>query len=367
VQEVNFTRYIRFLSCFNCVLILDVAVNVEDLKQMPIYKIWSHICNGFITEVDYFLQFEDDDLKWEEEVKYLLVRDCYEDLYNKLVEAMQTKSKRGQHWLLLGTPGIGKTLFGLYLIYKIVKSAKNNSGENIPSFIYSDREGEAVYLSFDGQPRIASYRKQVADYVISDTIRKSSAVAQMFNLHITSVNNEGADAINKYNSANKLCMDVFAFEEYCILSKKIGVNKSDDELQFMYDIFGGSCRLLLANENIILKRDLYHVVLDEINFYFQHCFVKVKTKTRSNRTTKVVSKPITEAFEESAHRCAVVISNSIALRAKKSSMQVDNDAITMSLFMHKILDHDNVWEDAWASGFLKSLAGSIMDKKAHSY
>jgi hypothetical protein len=119
-------------------LILDVALNVEDFKQMPIYKIWSHICNGTITEVDHFLQFEDDDLVWDEGVKYLLVRDCYEDLYNKLVGAMQTQSNRRQHWLLLGTPGIGKTLFGLYLIYKIVKSAKNSSGEDIPSFMYSD-------------------------------------------------------------------------------------------------------------------------------------------------------------------------------------------------------------------------------------
>jgi hypothetical protein len=147
----------------------------------------------------------------------------------------------------------------------------------------------------------------------------------------------------------------------CVCLRRIlhSVEEADAELQFIYDIFGGSCRLLLANEGIILKRGLYDVVLGEINFYFQDCFVEVNTKTRSNRTTKVVSQPITEVFRESAHRCAVVISNLMSLKANKSS-------ITTSLFKHKILDDGNVWNDGWASGFLKSLAGSIMDKKAES-
>lgn len=348
-------------------MILDVTVKMEDadLKRMQIYKIWSHICNGSITEVDNFLQLEAGAFKWEEGVDFLLVRDCYEKLYNKLVSAIQTESRTSEHWLLLGTPGIGKSLFGFYLIYKIVTSANNNN-ENIPSFVYSGREGKAVYLSYDEQPHIALYVNQEADYVISDTVPLSAAMNRMFNLHITSINNEGASTVNKYNSKNKLCMDVFSFKEYSILSKKVCVNSEDAELRFTYDIFGGCCRLLLANEDITLNSDLYGIVLNEIKFYFQDCFVEVTTKTRSNRTTNVVSKPITAAFEKSAQRCAIVISNLMSLSASNSSKNIESEATTRSLFMHKISVEENVWNDEWASRFLKSLAGLIMDKKAET-
>lgn len=74
----------------------------------------------------------------------MYVRSCYPLLYQRLA---------GQHCaVLLGTPGIGKTMFGLYLLWRRLREREAPSGGHGP-VVYQSAEGLCVVLH-EGRPHM---------------------------------------------------------------------------------------------------------------------------------------------------------------------------------------------------------------------
>ena len=117
----------------------------------------------------------------------------------------------------------------------------------ICTFVYSDRSGLEYLLHFrESHPVVSKFTLQATpSYVISDTIPKLERAVKVLNMHISSVHDEKGNAFhNKILAAGELGglypFPTFSFLEYFLC----GYGKDEPELQFLYDSFGGSLRLL---------------------------------------------------------------------------------------------------------------------------
>jgi len=73
-----------------------------------------------------FLEFDHDLLGMGEYPKGIFVRECYKSMYQKVNDLFENTPENSEKVAtIMGTPGIGKTVFGLFVIYELLKEGKS--------------------------------------------------------------------------------------------------------------------------------------------------------------------------------------------------------------------------------------------------
>jgi len=81
-----------------------------------------------------FIQFKHELLGMSAYPEKLFVRECYKSMYDKVMEVLRNDNKRNVV-TVMGTPGIGKTVFGLLAMHKLLEEGNTvmyyHGGENV--------------------------------------------------------------------------------------------------------------------------------------------------------------------------------------------------------------------------------------------
>ena len=166
------------------------------LDDHALSKFWRAICNGEVEEKDHCLKFKNNKISWDVELdlSILLERGGYVDIYKMLITGQYKKM------LILGTPGIGKSLLQMYLMYRLVKDAKDTQ-KGIPTFIYRNKDKKSYYFHSDGTAHIVKRLDELSevkpDYYFSDTHTCGTADVNVCMVHATSIGNDSYEAFEK--------------------------------------------------------------------------------------------------------------------------------------------------------------------------
>lgn len=277
---------------------------------------------------------------WNEDIDLLYVRSSYRALNERIVAEKPRKA------MVSGTPGIGKSLFGLWFVYQKVVEAKA-ANESIPTFVFSNRSQVKYYMSHsDGKPIVTvcdGVHGPIPDYYISDTFGMINAKCNILNLHLTSSGSEGYDIFTKDNQCNGYILGPFSFAEYFECD---GCATNEELLQFKYDIFGGSLRLLRKIENTIYNQKVYDIVQLELQTFFDGVFAKN-------------GKPVIEMYNYTVELATRVISRFIVGTDPKKTSKDAAKLVESSLFRHQIQCGPNAWDLEYSSVFMGHLAAAL--------
>ena len=190
-------------------------------------------------------------------IQELYNRPCYDEITKEISTLT--------HALVLGTPGIGKTLYLQVLLVHLVRRAKDE-GKDPPSiyYKYSD-DSQITTLSFlsDGSViDISDVRpKPSPDYLLSDSVDLNVAPGKLLNLEVvTDSNFRGfGKRVDEAGKKGFVClMPVFSFHE---LQSIRPADMNDACAEFRYDVYGGSARNFIPRQ--LFSFDVLPVV-DEI-------------------------------------------------------------------------------------------------------
>ncbi|KAI8829219.1 hypothetical protein BJ741DRAFT_569414 [Chytriomyces cf. hyalinus JEL632] len=84
-----------------------------------------------------------------EKLKKLFVRLCYEDVFDLLLDGVKDGRK---FFAITGTPGIGKSPFFIYLLYRLMKSRSEGTSQSSPSLLNATRivfQTSEIFECFD--------------------------------------------------------------------------------------------------------------------------------------------------------------------------------------------------------------------------
>jgi len=127
--------------------------------------------------------------------------------------------------MLEGTPGIGKSLFIFYFIYVVVNQAIEK-GENIPTFLIADRDGNGYFLRVDSNGNGMVHQpttELTPDYLITDTKGRSNPSFTKQYIHVSSINNVNVKDVRKLmeqrqrknkKTRKTIWLEGFSLEEY---------------------------------------------------------------------------------------------------------------------------------------------------------
>jgi hypothetical protein len=309
--------------------------------------IWEQICYGKVTNNNGFLEFEDTSLLWDGIASKLFVRQNYSELFEEI-----TKHKVAR-MLLLGSPGVGKSMFVWYFIYAAAKDAIS-SDRAVPSIIYQLRDG--VLLSFtlqQGVPvvNIIDSSRTPCDIYISDSSVPPDNCPAACRVHISGEGNRVAYKVFKNaisgspDQIRNITRYMSPFEESEALLVGHMYRISAAAVRTRYLFFGGCMRVLMSvstKYGIGTTDDISDDVDDAISSYFQD----------------VVHNP----DEISAARgCKVVIVDKIRGYGTEAGKSVE----ASSLFRHWVQDPVNpaLGIKSWASDFMKWLAGILFERR----
>lgn len=295
-----------------------------------------------------FMRFRDQNLCWMENVPVLFVRSIYDIYFEKIIDSPRIS------WIVQGTPGIGKSLFGIWLVNKIIK---RNLAKKVPNFsiLFVDVEGE--YNQFVVSNGVASsYRCDannlpMSEYIIVDSqptssVRGTTGVTKR--IYISSDHNPYLDAaISSWNlkadASTRIHFHPFDLTEAKLLAS--GIGWSENHLNALFDIFGGSARLIAAamrlpdNEiSVTPKTRIESFIYDSMKLFFG-----LEDEENATVIFKKASLTLSRLFNDAQRHAA----GNRALRVLSSS------------FRH----HDAVEEPFWASRFMKFLAGAIQHEE----
>jgi hypothetical protein len=284
-----------------------------------------------------FMRFQDQTLCWMEDVPVLFVRSSYEVYFEKIVNSPR------KSWIVQGTPGIGKSLFGIWLIKELIR---RNIEELNFSILYVDVNGNASqFVLENGVP--SSYKCErnnlpESDYAIIDSHPSFSVSCTTKRIFISSDHNPHLDgAITGWNlkadAGTRIHFRPFDLTEANLLGSGIGWTES--HMNTLFDIFGGSARLIATamrltdiDVNATPSTDTESFIYDSMKLYFGF-------SAENSNIYKRACLTLSRLFND-APRLAV---GNRALWVLSSS------------FRH----HDEVEQPFWASRFMKFLAGAI--------
>lgn len=129
---------------------------------------------------------------WNRDVDDLFIRESY-------LKALQTIQPKNIDMVMIeGIPGIGKSLFIFYYIYRVVQDAMKR-GERIPTFLIADSDGNGYFLRVDsnGKGIVHKPTTETPDYLITDTRARSNPSYRQKYIHVSSTNNVNVQDIRK--------------------------------------------------------------------------------------------------------------------------------------------------------------------------
>lgn len=184
------------------------------IERGAIAKFWSAVVqpSEITVQTRNKLKFNDNSIQWGWErgsVGTLYIRECYRQAVNTI--------KDYKTIVVLGTPGIGKSIFIFYLVYVLVRRAIRKKVE-IPTFELSDRDKTRYFLTVVEGKGVVMSDGDIPDYVITDTVARPNAVCTKKYIHVTSLHNENMKDLWNSMAASEDSTDitfpVFSRDEY---------------------------------------------------------------------------------------------------------------------------------------------------------
>jgi hypothetical protein len=296
--------------------------------------VWTAILNGNVTKSpeNSRLWSLPEGIEWIGDIKTLYNRPCYDDMI-----ASATSVKR---MLIIGTPGIGKTLFLQVFLVFLAERARA-AGQPPPSiqYIYTKSknlvvlsllsDGTVIDVTNDGN-------QQPPDCLLSDSVDLESPYGKILSLEVASDKDANYNKFQKRveearERGIKRVMPLFSFEE---LGYVFPHGTSMLQKGFRYEVFGGSARNVLDRQ----KRPdvaILHVVDETMTMLFPD--IKMGDFAAWEEAAKQVSEQLLSSKN--------ILGNPMT--------PVNSMMWHMQSNMHK----------TWASKYMEWLAAAIVDRR----
>ena len=228
------------------------------------------------TQVEFegkqFIRFGRALLGLTEYPELMFVRDCYNELF-PMVESMLNDDKEpNKVVLVMGTPGVGKTVFGLYAAYKLLEKGETvmyyHGGNNkyyllgpktspiiqaahAQGFDVPPPEGDGVYIgrvaTERGMALVELLEEQKELFYVHDPPRAGINIREgvQCKLLVVSSPHRGAENSLK-NKSRKRYMPTWSYAELQAANDTIDLGLSEDVLRTRWDKYGGVARWVLA-------------------------------------------------------------------------------------------------------------------------
>jgi hypothetical protein len=317
----------------------NLVANAPDTKAQLLKNIcplWRAICDEKPLKQDSIIEFAS--TFWRPNTKRLLER----SEYLTFLKCILSREREFNVFFVIGTPGIGKSLFGLWLMYALTEDMMATE-QRRPTFVYKTLDGD-VFLNTDGQATTTIPNDEI-DFVISDSCPRCSVEYRKY-IHISSIGSQYLDDVKtSFKDVPlklELPMDVFSYEECLMLKHCYGnqfLPRNDGELNAIYLIFGGIARRFTSM--VYSYRPgvrYYNMVFDELRELF------------NDQTDVVVGKSFLEL-------CANIISNDL-----EKGRDVKHRVVMSSMFIHQKMDSEQKqMKNSPASVFMEILARRIRE------
>ena len=208
-----------------------------------------------------------DGILWIGGIPMFYNRECYDTITQVIFGEKLT------HALIVGTPGIGKTMYLQRILVELVRRARSK-GDDPPSIHYlrSTYPGVVQKLSFLPSGLvvdITGIKNDVdPDYLLSDSVDLHAPCGKVLNLEVASDKDTNFNIFQKCmrsaNTPNKeIVMDLFSFEELlCIQPSAMDVEIAN----FRYYVYGGSARNFMGLTDV--QSEILPVVRDTMRLVF---------------------------------------------------------------------------------------------------
>jgi hypothetical protein len=275
-------------------------------------------------------------IKWIGGIQELYNRPCYDEV-TKNISALT-------HALVIGTPGIGKTLYLQVLLVHLFTRAKAR-GRATPTIHYTyAMQKKIVTLSFLSDGSVIDItdagRVPAPEYLLSDSVDLSTPYGTVLNIEVAS------DKARNYNDFEKrigepgalrgktIIMPLWSFDELtCIRPDTMDLELA----QFRYHIYGGSARNFMFLKHVTCR--VLPVVEDTMNLVFRYA-------------------KIDELYPDEWSNIARHIS--ARLRSEDDANSA-NPSTLNSMLQHLFQDRTKIW----ASKFMELLAGAIFEDRSN--
>ncbi|EGF84177.1 hypothetical protein BATDEDRAFT_84908 [Batrachochytrium dendrobatidis JAM81] len=199
----------------------------------------------------------------QNEVQKLYVRKCYKDVFKLLLAQIGDKKKS---FAISGTPGIGKSLFFVYILYRLIKGSRKKTLSLKPNRIVY--QVGSTYECFDLQQQFVArttrfdaeelVRKQDTFYVI-DGRTSEPLVSSCIVLFISSPRSEWYKEFVKQKMAKEWYFPVWTFKELQACWLHCYPDLRSKTFKKRYRIYGGVARSVFDTSSDPIKKALADV------------------------------------------------------------------------------------------------------------
>jgi len=205
-------------------------------------EFWKAALSLMINPDDKFISFPDgvDIFDSKGFGSAFIIRECYKDLW-KLI----TEDKKYNGWIVTGNPGIGKSMFGFFLLIYLAKQRK--------TVIYEHFSMKHQYkFQPDGDVFNGEFEKELQDsetwYIMDTTIPKTLDIMAK-KVFISSPDDDAMKQFRKQSdTASELIMPPWTKEEIMDSHRNIYSHISEDMVNKQYDLWGGIPRYVFDPE-----------------------------------------------------------------------------------------------------------------------
>ena len=334
------------------------------------------------------LQFKDTSLCWGRSVNRLLEREEYKTHYENIMYTAAAMPKNNA-FLVAGTPGVGKTMFGWWLLYELIRTAVVNGddifivykGLHMSQYAYMEitAENGAVFEYHD------EYYHLDVDFVVLDSVDATNTkihVKDAIYIDIGSDKNANVPLIIKEWGIKMMptaygTMKPFSEEEILAFSTSSLPNTNvipREILLGLFDFFGGNAHSIMNVVGMIhlklnpgfliapLVDSIYTVAKEFFEFEESDPVVlKTSTTSSSSDSSSSTSKWHKVTMKDLFQRAAAVMAAGITSQGSTfAGLKRPRDAnptleVSSSLFIH----HYNSFQYEWASPFMAYYAGYV--------
>ena len=265
-------------------------------------------------------------------------RECYDEICQYIKEAPTNKELL---ILIMGTPGIGKTMFlGRILVDIVAKSkvakAEGNCYEPLINYYAGSEEKDQYRLLWNGS--VVRADANSVDIELSDSVDIKIPRARVLSLEVASDKKAHFTTFDKKITQSegslRQWMPVCQFEELAAMNPQVPT----DQMEILYDIFGGSARNIFLARKTVTKVDLFPCVEDTMLLFFGK---EIKTK-----------------YSDLWMRISKHLSHHLFRNAEDES--------SATLALQSTLRHRNSGTSFWASKFMEVLSGEILQQEETS-
>ena len=188
-------------------------------------------------------------------ISKVYIRKCYQDIFNLFLDKI---SNGNEYFAISGTPGIGKSLFFVYILYRLTHNTtwkpKHIVYQKDHKFYLYDMKN---YMIYKGEAISDSdiLESNETLYVIDGRISTPTS-AKCVTLFISSPRSDYYKSFVKQNMATEWYLPVWSEDELERCHKTCYLNIEKKDILRRYHIFGGVARYVFnSQENIIKKMD----------------------------------------------------------------------------------------------------------------